>query len=38
MQNFSEENWNKSLENKDWSGLEECNNVDEMVEIFGMDV
>ena len=34
MKDFSQEKWNKSLDKKDWSGLEDCNTVDEMVDIF----
>ena len=34
LRNFTEENWNNCLNNKDWRDLEDCNTVDEMVEIF----
>ena len=34
LKNFSEEKWTNSLDNREWSGLEECSSVDEMVEIF----
>ena len=33
LKNFSEEKWNEFLENKEWNELENCINVDEMVEI-----
>ena len=33
MKNFLEETWNEALENKDWSELENCSNVDDMVDI-----
>ena len=29
-----EEAWNISLENMDWSELENCSTVDEMVDVF----
>ena len=34
MTNFSEEIWNNCLLDQDWSEMEECQTVDEMVEIF----
>ena len=34
MKDFTEEKWNACLDNQDWSGLEECNTVEEMVDIF----
>ena len=33
-QNYSEAGWNQWLENQDWSDFENCNTVDEMVDIF----
>ena len=34
LKNFSEAIWNETLKNQDWSKLENCNTVDEMVYIF----
>ena len=34
FKNFTKENWNQSLANQDWTGLEDCDGVDEMVKIF----
>ena len=34
MKNFSVEAWNECLENKDWSQIEECAEVDEEVQVF----
>ena len=34
MKNFSEESWNQCLANKDWSKIDECTDVNEMVSIF----
>ena len=34
LKNFSEAIWNETLKNQDWSKLENCNTVDEMVDIF----
>ena len=34
LKNFTDEAWNVSLENKNWSDLENCKTVDEMVDIF----
>ena len=34
LKNFTKEKWNEVLGSKDWAGLQVCNGVDEMVEIF----
>ena len=34
MKNFSSEKWNKCIAEKNWKNLTNCNNVDEMVDIF----
>ena len=38
LKGFNEEKWNDSLINKDWSGLEECTSVDEMVDILSKNI
>ena len=35
---FSKERWNECLASKDWSEIENCSNVDDMVEIFTTNV
>ena len=35
---FSKERWNSCLASKDWSELDECEGVDEMVEIFTKNI
>ena len=38
FKNFTKENWNQSLANQDWTGLEECEEVDEMVKKFDENI
>ena len=38
LENFSEEVWNDCLDMQDWSGLENCESMDEMVDIFSINI
>ena len=38
LKNFSEERWNEKLDMQDWSELEVCETVDEMVDIFSDNI
>ena len=38
LKNFSEEAWNACLARKNWSKIEECNDVDGMVKIFSKNI
>ena len=35
---YTKDRWNKCLQEKDWSELDSCGNVDEMVEIFTRNI
>ena len=36
--NFSKENWNKCLAEQDWLDVEDCHEVDDMVDVFNRNI